>query len=73
MLSGRGMYSRGARVAQQVKHLTLGLAHVMISWFVSSSSVLTGRNLPGILSLSLSFCPSSSHALSLFPSLSFSK
>ena len=52
-------------------------AQVMISWFMGSSpesgSVLTVWNLLGILSLSLSLCPSSTYAYTLSLSLLHSK
>ena len=59
---------RGAWVAQSVKHPTS--AQVMISWFVglspASCSVLIGQSLDSALhSVSPSFCPSHTHALSL--------
>ena len=65
----------GTWVAQSIKRLTL--AHVMISWFVSSSpasgSVLTAQGLePASDSVSLSLCPSPAHSHSLSLSLSFS-
>ena len=64
--------SRGAWVAQLVKHLTS--AQVMISRFMGSSpvlgSVLTARSLLGILSLSLSLSLSASPLFSLSLSLS---
>ena len=58
----------GTWVAQSVEHPTS--AQVMISWFVSSSptsgSVLTAQSLePAMDSVSHSFCPSPTHALSL--------
>ena len=61
-------------MAQSVKHLTLHLAQVMISWFVgwspTSGSVLMVQSLPGILSLPLSL---PHPLLSLFLSLSKNK
>ena len=52
----------GTWVAQAVKHLDLGSGRHLANWFVSlsyaSSSVLTMKNLFGILSVSpLSPCP----------------
>ena len=61
----------GTWVAQSVKCPILGLALVMILWFVRSSSmlgsVLTAWSLLGIPSLPLSVCPSPAytHILSL--------
>ena len=56
-------------MAQSVKHPTLILAQVMISRFVNlspaSGSALTATSLLGILSLSLSLCPSPAHCFSL--------
>ena len=55
----------------------LVLAQAMISWFMSSNpvlgSVLTEQSLLGILSLSLSLCPSPAHDLSLKISKYFKK
>ena len=57
-------------MAQSVGHPTLISAQVMISWFVRSSpesgSALTMQSLFGILSLSLSLCPSPGLSVSLF-------
>ena len=62
-------HGQGHLVAQSVERLTLdsgsGLELSFARWSPASRSVLTGWSLLGIVSLSLSLCPSPAHVLSL--------